>query len=110
MIEWLGSEQYAYVPFDAPDEVRVPLEELAVELDSEQMRTQLVVNLDAASPVTEGSGADLWLDPAACTCSTPPRARASRTATTPGPGPWRLRDRPGALSAEGSRGWSSLGS
>jgi multiple sugar transport system ATP-binding protein len=63
VIEWLGSEQYADVPFDAPDEVRVPLEELAVELDSEQVRTQLVVNLDAASPVTEGSDADLWLDP-----------------------------------------------
>jgi multiple sugar transport system ATP-binding protein len=61
--EWLGREQYAYVPFEAPDEVRVPLEELATELDSEQLRTQLVVSLDAASPITEGSDADLWLDP-----------------------------------------------
>jgi multiple sugar transport system ATP-binding protein len=62
VIEWLGSEQYAYIPFEAPDEVRKPLEELASELDSEQLRTQLVVNLDAASPVTEGSDAELWLD------------------------------------------------
>jgi multiple sugar transport system ATP-binding protein len=62
VIEWLGSEQYAYIPFEAPDEVRRPLEELASELDSEQLRTQLVVNLDAASPVTEGSDAELWLD------------------------------------------------
>ena len=62
VIEWLGSEQYAYIPFEAPDEVRKPLEELASELDSEQVRTQLVVNLDAASPVIEGSDAELWLD------------------------------------------------
>jgi multiple sugar transport system ATP-binding protein len=61
--EWLGSEQYAYIPFDAPDKVRVPLEELAAELDSEQMRTQLVVKLDTESTITEGSDADLWLDP-----------------------------------------------
>jgi multiple sugar transport system ATP-binding protein len=63
VIEWLGSEQYAYIPFEAPDEVRRPLEELATELDSEQIRTQLVVNLDAESRVSEGQEADLWLDP-----------------------------------------------
>ncbi|HZA76328.1 MAG TPA: sn-glycerol-3-phosphate ABC transporter ATP-binding protein UgpC [Acidimicrobiales bacterium] len=63
VIEWLGSEQYAYIPFEAPDEVRRPLEELATELDSEQIRTQLVVALDAESRVTEGSDAELWLDP-----------------------------------------------
>ena len=63
VIEWLGSEQLAYIPFEAPPEVRLPLEELAAELDSERMRTQLVVQLDADSPVTEGEDADLWLDP-----------------------------------------------
>ncbi|HEX6422558.1 MAG TPA: sn-glycerol-3-phosphate ABC transporter ATP-binding protein UgpC [Acidimicrobiales bacterium] len=63
VIEWLGSEQYAYVPFDAPDEVRRPLDELATELDSEQIRTQLVVTLDAESRVAEGTEAELWLDP-----------------------------------------------
>jgi multiple sugar transport system ATP-binding protein len=63
VIEWLGSEQYAYIPFEAPDRVRRPLEELATELDSEQIRTQLVVTLDAESRVSEGQDADLWLDP-----------------------------------------------
>ena len=63
VIEWLGSEQYAYIPFEAPEKVRRPLEELATELDSEQIRTQLVVTLDAESRVTEGQEADLWLDP-----------------------------------------------
>jgi hypothetical protein len=47
VIEWLGSEQLAYVPFDAPEEVHRILGELANELDSETMRTQLVVTLDA---------------------------------------------------------------
>jgi multiple sugar transport system ATP-binding protein len=63
VIEWLGSEQYAYIPFEAPDEVRRPLEELAADLDSEQMRTQLVVVIDAASQIAEHSEAELWLDP-----------------------------------------------
>jgi multiple sugar transport system ATP-binding protein len=63
VIEWLGSEQYAYIPFEAPEKVRRPLEELATELDSEQIRTQLVVTLDAESQVREGQEADLWLDP-----------------------------------------------
>ena len=63
VIEWLGSEQYAYIPFEAPDKVRKPLEELANELDSEQLRTQLVVTLDAESRVAEGEEAELWLDP-----------------------------------------------
>jgi multiple sugar transport system ATP-binding protein len=63
VIEWLGSEQYAYIPFEAPPEVREPLAELANELDSEQIRTQMVVTLDPESRVTEGSEAELWLDP-----------------------------------------------
>jgi multiple sugar transport system ATP-binding protein len=63
VIEWLGSEQYAYIPFEAPDEIREPLAELANELDSEQLRTQLVVTLDAESRLQKGADADLWLDP-----------------------------------------------
>jgi multiple sugar transport system ATP-binding protein len=63
VIEWLGSEQYAYIPFEAPPEVREPLAELANELDSEQIRTQLVVTLDPESRIEEGQDAELWLDP-----------------------------------------------
>jgi multiple sugar transport system ATP-binding protein len=62
VIEWLGSEQYAYIPFEAPPEIRQPLAELAEELDSEQIRTQLVVTLDAASQLAQGTEAELWLD------------------------------------------------
>jgi hypothetical protein len=63
VIEWLDSEQLAYVPFDAPEEVRRILGELANELDSETMRTQLVVTLDAETRLSEGQQAELWLDP-----------------------------------------------
>jgi multiple sugar transport system ATP-binding protein len=62
--EWLGNEQFAYIPFEAPPEVTEKLRALARELDSEAMRTQLVVSLDAASRVKEGENAQLWFDPA----------------------------------------------
>jgi multiple sugar transport system ATP-binding protein len=61
--EWLGHELYAYVPYDAAPEVTKQLEELERELDSEQMRTQLVVVLDASSRIHSGSSAKLWFDP-----------------------------------------------
>src|SRR5262245_4164532 len=37
--EWLGHELYAYVPYDAPDEISSQLRELQREIDNEQMRT-----------------------------------------------------------------------
>jgi multiple sugar transport system ATP-binding protein len=60
--EWLGDELYAYVPYDAPQDVTNQLKELQRELDSEQMRTQLVVSLGAESRVTGGTVTDLWFD------------------------------------------------
>ncbi|NED95280.1 sn-glycerol-3-phosphate ABC transporter ATP-binding protein UgpC [Phytoactinopolyspora alkaliphila] len=62
VIEWLGNEQYAYVPYDAPEDIRNQLAELERELDSEAMRTQLVVSLDATSRIEEASVSALWLD------------------------------------------------
>ena len=61
--EWLGSEQYAYIPYEAPEEIAQQLAELERELDSEQLRTQLVVSLDPVSRVRDGEQATLWLDP-----------------------------------------------
>jgi multiple sugar transport system ATP-binding protein len=60
--EWLGNEQYAYVPYEAPADVAAQLRELSRELDSDQMRTQAVVSLDAASLINAGEEADLWID------------------------------------------------
>jgi multiple sugar transport system ATP-binding protein len=60
--EWLGNELYAYIPYDAPQEIVQKLKDLERELDSEQMRTQLVVTLDAASRIRSGDKAQLWFN------------------------------------------------
>jgi multiple sugar transport system ATP-binding protein len=61
--EWLGNELFAYIPFEAPPEVTARLKSLARELDSESLRTQLVVSLDASSRIGVGEEAELWFDP-----------------------------------------------
>jgi multiple sugar transport system ATP-binding protein len=60
--EWLGDSQYAYIPFDAPEDVTTQLRDLSRELDSDQLRTQAVVSIDAASRMREGHEAEFWLD------------------------------------------------
>ena len=62
--EWLGNEQYAYIPFEADPAVKAKLDELDRELDGEGMRTQLVVNLDARSRIREGDDTRLNFNPA----------------------------------------------
>ena len=63
VIEWLGAEQFAYIPFEAPPEITDQLRNLARELDSESLRTQLVVALDPDSRIRRGEEAGLWFDP-----------------------------------------------
>jgi len=63
VLEWLGNEQYAYIPYDAPEHLAAELDELERELDSERMRSQLVVALDPASRIGRSSMAKLWFDP-----------------------------------------------
>ncbi|QJY48430.1 ABC transporter ATP-binding protein [Pseudonocardia broussonetiae] len=60
--EWLGDSQYAYIPYDAPEEVNLKLKELSRELDSDQLRTQAIVSIDATSRIREGRDAQFWLD------------------------------------------------
>nr|MCW2727092.1 transporter [Aeromicrobium sp.] len=60
--EWLGDQQYAYVPYEAEATVQDQLKELAREADSDSLRTQLVVSLDAASTVKEDDDATLFID------------------------------------------------
>ena len=62
VVEWLGNEAYAYIPYEAPHEVASQLAELERELDSEALRTQLIVSLDAASRVKDGETADVFVD------------------------------------------------
>lgn len=60
--EWLGDSQYAYLPFEAPEAVSTRLRDLSRELDSDQLRTQAVVSIDASSRVREGREAEFWFD------------------------------------------------
>ncbi len=60
--EWLGDQQYAYVPYETEPEVQDQLRELAREADSDSLRTQLVVSLDAASTGEDGEHTTLFID------------------------------------------------
>ena len=60
--EWLGDSQYAYIPFEADEQVTRQLADLAAELDSEALRTQLIISIDAMSRLREGHEAEFWVD------------------------------------------------
>ena len=60
--EWLGNEQYAYIPFEATEEITHQLKDLSHELDSDQLRTQLIIAIDATSRIRAGRNADIWVD------------------------------------------------
>jgi multiple sugar transport system ATP-binding protein len=62
--EWLGAEQYAYIPFEAPPEVQRQLEQLEKDLDGESLRTQLVVSIDSTSRVADGDEIELYVNAA----------------------------------------------
>jgi multiple sugar transport system ATP-binding protein len=62
VVEWLGNEAYAYIPFEAPPEVQAQLQQLERDLDGEALRTQLVISLDGASKIAEGDEAEIWVD------------------------------------------------
>jgi multiple sugar transport system ATP-binding protein len=61
--EWLGNEQYAFIPYEAPADIVQQLADLEHELDSEQLRTQMVVSVDPTSRIRDGDTAHLWFDP-----------------------------------------------
>ena len=60
--EWLGSDLFAYIPFETNPQVAGKLEELDRDLDGEGLRTQLVVALASDSRVRDGDDAELWFD------------------------------------------------
>jgi multiple sugar transport system ATP-binding protein len=63
VVEWLGNEQYAYIPYEADASVVTSLHDLERDLDSERLRDQLVVALDPASRIEDDSTARIWFDP-----------------------------------------------
>src|SRR5262245_3410666 len=62
VVEWLGNEQYAYVPYDATS-VGARLAELAREMDAERPRSQLVVAVDPRRRLERGATLPLRVDP-----------------------------------------------
>jgi multiple sugar transport system ATP-binding protein len=62
VVEWLGNQAFAYIPFEAPAEVQQQLLELERDLDGEALRTQLVISLDGSSRIKEGDEAEIWVD------------------------------------------------
>jgi multiple sugar transport system ATP-binding protein len=62
VVEWLGNEAYAYIPFEVEAELRDELDQLERDLEGEGTRTQLVVSLDGASRIQEGDEAEIWVD------------------------------------------------
>ncbi|MXN61997.1 sn-glycerol-3-phosphate ABC transporter ATP-binding protein UgpC [Bacillus sp. BGMRC0062] len=60
--EWLGNQQYGYIHYQQDDTVQHKLNELAQELDADEMPAQVVVSLDASSRIRGGSTSKIWLD------------------------------------------------
>jgi multiple sugar transport system ATP-binding protein len=60
--EWLGDSQFAYIPYEAPEEITAQLRALSRELDAEELRTQAIVSIDSTSRIREGRDAEFWLD------------------------------------------------
>ena len=60
--EWLGNQQYGYIRYQPDEAVQTKLNELARDLDADEMQPQLVVSLDASSRIRGGSTAKIWLD------------------------------------------------
>ncbi|WGH94411.1 sn-glycerol-3-phosphate ABC transporter ATP-binding protein UgpC [Auritidibacter ignavus] len=61
-VEWLGSEQYGYIPFEQDPRVAGHLDQLASELDADELRPQIVATLSSESLVRPGQSKKLWLD------------------------------------------------
>ena len=65
VIEWMGSELYAYLPYATGGALSSKLDELAADLDLEQTSgddSQVVARFDAASRAAEGSDMQVWVD------------------------------------------------
>ncbi|WP_296136871.1 ABC transporter ATP-binding protein [uncultured Tessaracoccus sp.] len=60
--EWLGNEQYGYIHYESEDKVKTLLDELAKDLDGDEMEPVVVASFDTASRIRGGDRADIWVD------------------------------------------------
>jgi multiple sugar transport system ATP-binding protein len=59
-VEWLGNQQFAYLPYDPAAELGRQLAARARELDTDSQSSQLIVSIDASSRLRAGESADFW--------------------------------------------------
>ena len=60
--EWMGNEQYGYIDYQQDEGVQNKLNELARDLDGDEMHPQLVVSLDSTSRIRGGAEGRIWID------------------------------------------------
>ncbi|MEA5155511.1 sn-glycerol-3-phosphate ABC transporter ATP-binding protein UgpC [Raineyella sp.] len=60
--EWLGNEQYGYVDYEQDPKVQALMDELARDLDQDEMPANVVVTLNSSSRIRGGRPARLWVD------------------------------------------------
>ena len=60
--EWLGNEQYGYIDYEKDPEVAEVLDELARDLDQDEIPPQVVVTLSSASRIRGGIESRIWVD------------------------------------------------
>ncbi|MDO5634426.1 MAG: sn-glycerol-3-phosphate ABC transporter ATP-binding protein UgpC [Micrococcus sp.] len=61
-LEWLGHEQYGHIEFTPDPEVKKVLDDLARDLDADELHPVVVTTLSAESRVRPGVPVELWVD------------------------------------------------
>ena len=73
VIEWLGNEAYAYIPYEAPPEVATQLAQLEKELDSEHCARSSSCRSTRSAGSARARRPSSGSTRGRCTCSTPAR-------------------------------------
>ena len=60
--EWLGNEQYGYIRYESDDRVQKLLDDLAKDLDGDEMEPVVVTSFDTSSRIRGGEEAEIWVD------------------------------------------------
>ncbi|SDB89397.1 multiple sugar transport system ATP-binding protein [Raineyella antarctica] len=60
--EWLGNEQYAYIDYEPDPSTKQLMDELARDLDQDEMPSTVVVTIDSGSRMRGGKPGKFWLD------------------------------------------------
>ncbi len=62
VVEWLGNEAYAYIPFEAPPEVRSSSSSSSATSTASPCAPSWSSALDGSSTIAEGDEAEIWVD------------------------------------------------